>query len=78
MIGVGEEAEAEVEEEAETEGEAEEEAEHEVEAGVEDRGRQEGTFILFSKNKTIKKENNKKNKTIILCKNNSLTYLQRV
>ena len=55
VIGVGEEAEAEVEEEAETEGEAEEEAEREVEAGVEDRGRQEGTFILFSKNKTIKK-----------------------
>ena len=55
MIGVGEAEEAEVEEEVETEGEAEEEAEHEVEAGVEeeDRGRQEGTFILFSTNKTI-------------------------
>ena len=51
VIRVGEEAE--VEEEAETEGEAKEEAEREVEAGVEDRGRQEGTFILFSKNKTI-------------------------
>ena len=59
MIGVGEAEEAEVleevEEEAETEGEAEEEAEREVAVGVEEEGSggQGGTFILFSKNKTI-------------------------